>query len=235
MSSEQWLNADAITNERIEQYQSALQSGSPSVVIIDDLFDEAKLSKVLDTLQRDEYWVRQRHSYSQLYVDDRVWSETPEQERFVQRDSWQPRETSSLEPDECAILFSEFLRSDQFLALLSSIFRVTLTDKNVSQPAINTNYFRLGEKDFVGEHADQSPGREVCLLLYLNKNWQPLNKGQLCFRGDGERPIKIAPKFNRSVLFDPSSTGSEHWIQRGANEVQKSVYRYNITSWYWRE
>jgi Rps23 Pro-64 3,4-dihydroxylase Tpa1-like proline 4-hydroxylase len=105
---------------------------------------------------------------------------------------------------------------------------------NVSDPSINTNYFRLSAADFVEQHADDSPGREVCMLLYLNKDWESNTGGELVFLGQDEQPISITPLYNRCVLFDPSSQGSEHWVKK-LNTEQANQYRYNVTSWYWSE
>ncbi len=77
--------------------------------------------------------------------------------------------------------FLAFLRSEKFMSLLSRIFNVRLTDIHVADPNINTNYFRLSPNDFVEQHADDSPGREVCMLLYLNKNWRYNAGGELVF------------------------------------------------------
>jgi SM-20-related protein len=104
----------------------------------------------------------------------------------------------------------------------------------VAEPEINTNYFRLGPNDFVAEHADDSPGREVCMLLYLNKDWHRNAGGELVFVGKNDEPIQIAPLHNRCVLFNPSSEGSEHWVRSLTSEYA-SQFRYNVTSWYWSE
>ena len=120
------------------------------------------------------------------------------------------------------------------MALLSRIFKVSLTDRNVAKPDINTNYFRLGPQDFVEQHADDSPGREVCMLLYLNKQWRENVGGELIFAGKDDKNISTAPLFNRCVLFDPSSQGSEHWVKSLSSEMTHA-YRYNATSWYWSE
>ncbi|MDZ7901773.1 MAG: 2OG-Fe(II) oxygenase [Rheinheimera sp.] len=119
--------------------------------------------------------------------------------------------------------FCEYLRSDEFMAVLSRIFAVELTDRNVAKPDINCNYFRLGPDDFVNQHADDSPGREVCMLLYLNENWNHQQGGELVFSGKYQKPVRIAPLYNRCVLFDPSSKGAEHWVNpvhRLANDDQ---------------
>ena len=120
------------------------------------------------------------------------------------------------------------------MLLLSRIFDVSITDKNVADPNINTNYFRLAATDFVEQHADDSPGREICMLLYLNKNWHQNAGGELAFKGGNTKTIRITPIYNRCILFDPSSKGSEHWVE-ALNDEHASEYRYNVTSWYWSE
>jgi len=133
---------------------------------------------------------------------------------------------------QIALAFLQFLRGPEFMALLSRLFRVDITDRHVADPAVNTNYFRLGPADFVNQHADDSPGREVCMLLYLNEHWQEHQGGELVFIGKDQRSVSIAPVFNRCVLFDPSSEGAEHWVNPVHGEPN-SPYRYNLTSWYW--
>jgi Rps23 Pro-64 3,4-dihydroxylase Tpa1-like proline 4-hydroxylase len=72
------------------------------------------------------------------------------------------------------------------------------------------------------------------MLLYLNKDWAEDTGGELVFKGEGGNPIRIAPLYNRCVLFDPASKGSEHWVEQ-VKAQSESVYRYNVTSWYWGE
>ena len=151
-------------------------------------------------------------------------------ERFVQRGVWRREEASSNKAQD----FLLFLRGPEFMSVLSRIFKVRITDMNVSDPEINTNYFRLGADDFVEQHADDSPGREVCMLLYFNKEWHNNAGGELTFIAKDDEPISIAPLYNRCVLFDPSSKGSEHWVET-LSSADTDAYRYNVTSWYWSE
>jgi len=209
-------------------------------------------------LQQPHSWQAQKHTYSALYVDDATWQGTNTHQRFVQRDAWR---RDPVMPN-VAQDFLLFLRGDEFMSVLSRIFGVQLTDVNVADPRINTNYFRLGAEDFVEQHADDSPGRKVCMLLYLNKDWSFKAGGELCFLGEaaskglggklgeslgveadgvgeqksGQRSksVAIAPLYNRCVLFDPHSVGSEHWVEKLRPEYSDQ-YRYNVTSWYWVE
>lgn len=227
-----WLNKEHITDAALRAYRQQLLRHTPRYMVIDHLFNSSQLEQVLGQLQQEHGWQTQKHTYNKLYVDDKKWQNTPEPERFVKRDLWLRSTTTS--PNNIAQQFLDYLRGEEFLKLLSRLFKVQLTDKNVANPAINTNYFRLGSSDFVHQHADDSPGREVCMLLYLNKDWQADQGGDLVFQGRDNNTIAITPLFNRCVLFDPASPGAEHWV----NVVKAgtlSRYRYNVTSWYWSE
>jgi len=227
-----WLNQHQITDHALRLSRQQLLQHTPRYMVIDQLFDNQKLEEVLNQLQQAQGWQTQKHTYDKLYVNDKKWQNTPEPERFVKRDLWL-RNTITTE-NNLAQQFLEYLRSEEFLKLLSRLFKVQLTDKNVANPAINTNYFRLGSSDFVHQHADDSPGREVCMLLYLNKDWQENQGGDLVFQGKENNTIAIAPLFNRCVLFDPASPGAEHWV-KAVNSTSANGYRYNVTSWNWSE
>jgi Rps23 Pro-64 3,4-dihydroxylase Tpa1-like proline 4-hydroxylase len=229
-----WLNKQQITPAAIRAYRKALRCSTPHYVVIDELFDPNQLDTVLDVLQQEQRWSTQKHSYSALYVNDRTWQKTPDAERFVQRDLWDRTVACTNATSARALDFLQFLRGDEFMSLVSRIFDVQLTDIHVGRPEINTNYFRLSAQDFVNQHADDSPGREVCMLLYLNKNWQADSGGELVFIGKDQHPVTIAPLFNRCVLFNPSSEGSEHWV-KAVTSQDATAYRYNVTSWYWSE
>ncbi len=230
-----WLNNEQIIDTSICAYRESLLTSFPNHVVIDNLFNEIKLDDVLKVLQQPHNWKTQHHTYSSLYVDSDQWNKTNTDQRFVQRDAWLRNTVSSnTNNPHIAENFLSFLREEAFTSLLSQIFKVSLTDKNVANPEINTNYFRLGGNDFVKQHADNSPGRKVCMLLYLNKYWDSNTGGDLVFMGKHNKPISIAPLYNRCVLFDPASKGSEHWVE-ALNSRNKKIYRYNVTSWYWSE
>ena len=223
-----WLNNEH--KSHLARYRQSLLNSCPNHIVIDKLFNEDQLDAVVKILQQEHYWKTQRHSYSSLYVDKEQWQKTSDDERFVQRDCWQGKGLGS----NLAQDFLSFLRGEEFMSFLSHMFNVHLTDETVADPLINTNYFRLGAHDFVEQHADDSPGREVCMLLYLNKNWDSHSGGELSFISNGHDALKISPLYNRCILFDPSSKGSEHWVEKFTAK-SSMPYRYNITSWYWSE
>ncbi|PKG55014.1 2OG-Fe(II) oxygenase [Shewanella sp. GutDb-MelDb] len=230
-----WLNEKQLIDSRIVAYRESLLSSCPNHIVIDNLFDKDRLDDVIKVLQQPHDWQTQKHTYSALYVDNLQWENTTTEQRFVQRDVWQRAAASSNnDSTNIAQAFLSFLRGDEFMSLLSRIFNVTITDMNVAAPLINTNYFRLGAADFVELHADDSPGREICMLVYLNKEWHNNAGGELTFIGKNNQPISIAPLYNRCILFDPSSKGSEHWVEK-LNAEYTDEYRYNVTSWYWSE
>jgi len=235
-----WLNDKKVTDCAISAYRASLLSSCPNHIVIDNLFDQDRLDEVMRCLQQPEHWQTQQHTYSALYVNSAQWKKASDDQRFVQRDVWRREGTRSQTvsannlSSNIATNFLLFLRSEEFMSVLSHIFNVTLTDMNVATPDINTNFFRLGAADFVGLHADDSPGREICMLLYLNKNWELDAGGELIFIGQDDQSIRIEPLYNRCVLFDPSSKGSEHWVEK-LNAEYTEEYRYNVTSWYWSE
>lgn len=232
-----WLNNEKIIDSAISAYRQSLFNACPRHLVIDGLFETSKLDQVIELLQQPAFWQTQQHTYSALYVDQDQWQQASAEERFVQRDSWQydPSQHHAVSSN-IAHEFLGFLRSDEFMSVLSKIFNITITDINVGDPEINTNYFRLGSSDFVEQHADDSPGREICMLLYLNKDWQKNSGGELVFQGENNKNVSIAPLFNRCVLFDPASKGSEHWVNKVSPlNSTNNLYRYNITSWYWSE
>ena len=232
-----WFNKKKISDSAISAYRQSLLRKFPHHIVIDNLFEAGKLNEVIKVLEQPQYWKTQQHTYSELYVNQDQWQKASAKERFVQRDSWHGKSSQyqAVVPN-IAYEFLKFLRSDDFMSVLSKIFNVDITDINVDKPEINTNFFRLGSQDFVEQHADDSPGREICLLLYLNKNWQQDSGGELVFIGEHDSHISIAPLFNRCVLFDPASTGSEHWVNK-VNPLNSTNnrYRFNVTSWYWSE
>lgn len=230
-----WLNAEQVCNAAIDRYRKSLLNSCPAHIVIDSLFNEAKLDESLGVLQQPAQWISQKHAYSALHVNNAQWQVTSNDQRFVHRDVWRreavhPNNVSSNVAQE----FLLFLRGEAFLSVLSRIFNVRLTDMNVAEPEINTNYFRLGTNDFIKQHADDSPGRKVCMLLYLNKEWDDNAGGNLIFSGKDDDPIRITPLYNRCVLFDPASKGSEHWVEE-LRSKNTAKYRYNVTSWYWSE
>jgi len=230
-----WLNSEQVMDSAMIAYRASLRGSTPHHMVIDRLFNEAKLDEVLKVLQQPHCWQSQKHAYSALYVDNARWRNTSKDQRFVQRDVWQREvDSANISRPNIAQQFLSFLRGEAFLAVLSRIFDVSLTDVNVADPEINTNYYRLGTHDFVKQHADDSPGRKVCMLLYLNRGWDNDGGGELSFIGKGDEPTRIAPLYNRCVLFDPSSKGSEHWAEP-LSALNTHEYRYNVTSWYWSE
>ena len=202
-----WLNEQQISAEAVRGLSPAIKTQlSASSLVLDNLFDPQKLQAVSQVLQRSSHWQTQATQLCGSLCRCRAVETNPAGERFVQRDLWQ--RSSAAQGDDAeqlALAFLQFLRSETFLALLSRIFRVQLTDIHVAKPTLNTNYFRLCAADFVNLHADDSPGREVCMLLYLNEDWQSGAGGELMFAADGNSPLAIAPLFNRCVLFDPAS------------------------------
>jgi hypothetical protein len=83
-----WLNNEQLINSAINAYRESLLRATPSHLVIDGLFDEARLAQVLRVLQQSDYWKTQKHAYSALYVYSARWQKTSSDQRFVKRDIW---------------------------------------------------------------------------------------------------------------------------------------------------
>ena len=83
-----WLDNENITDAVISTYRDSLLHSCPNHIVIDGLFDDAKLDAVIGVLQQDHNWQTQQHTYSALYVDKAQWQNTRQDQRFVQRDVW---------------------------------------------------------------------------------------------------------------------------------------------------
>ena len=51
-----WLNDEQVTDLKLDQYQESLLSACPNHIVIDGLFNEAKLDDVMHILQQSPYW-----------------------------------------------------------------------------------------------------------------------------------------------------------------------------------
>lgn len=80
--------------------------------------------------------------------------------------------------------------------------------------------------DFYRKHRDafqDSSRRKLSTVYYINPDWLPEHGGELVLYGDNNRILqKIAPKFNRFILFDSQI---EHEV------LPTSALRYSITGW----
>lgn len=74
-------------------------------------------------------------------------------------------------------------------------------------------------------HLDQfneRSNRQITVLIYLNKNWQKGDGGELVIYNDGDE-IKVEPKAKRLLLF--KSDRIEHEV------LTTNVPRYSLTGW----
>ena len=122
-----WLNEEHVADTAIRAYRKMLFRACPHHIVIDNLFNNAKLDEVIDVLQHDNHWQTQKHSYSALYVDDAKWQKTANKQRFVKRDLWQRAALSTNSTaGNIAMEFLLFLRSAEFMSLLSKLRNTVL-------------------------------------------------------------------------------------------------------------
>jgi SM-20-related protein len=129
-----WLNNAQVCDSAVSKYQDKLLNSHPNHIVIDGLFNDKKLARVLEVLQQANCWQTQKHTYSALYVDNEQWQKASRDQRFVKRDIWQRNVSNLTIADD----FLAFLRGDEFMSLLSQIFNVALTDENVANPTVHS-------------------------------------------------------------------------------------------------
>jgi SM-20-related protein len=118
-----WLNDAQVSDSVIRAYRKSLLSSCPNHVVIDNLFDAAKLDEVMRVLQQARYWKTQKHTYAALYVDSDQWQKSSNEQRFVQRDVWQRaahssnNDTAFTASANIAQDFLSFLRGDEFMSV----------------------------------------------------------------------------------------------------------------------
>ena len=76
-----WLNDEHVIGSAICKYRKSLKRAYPKHVVIDGLFNQAKLDEVMEGLPQPGAWQSQKHTYSALYVDNAQWQKTNNERR----------------------------------------------------------------------------------------------------------------------------------------------------------
>ena len=136
--------------------------------------------------------------------------------------------------------FINFLNSSIFINFLQEI--TSIKEKLIPDPyLIGGGLHELKDRGFLNIHADfnkqpkMNLDRRLNILIYLNKNWNDKNGGQLELWDKDMKKCRqsIIPKFNRMVIFSTTSS-SYHGIPNKVNchqtQSRKSVALYYYTN-----
>ena len=136
--------------------------------------------------------------------------------------------------------FINFLNSSIFINFLQEI--TSIKEKLIPDPyLIGGGLHELKDRGFLNIHADfnkqpkMNLDRRLNILIYLNKNWNDKNGGQLELWDKDMKKCRqsIIPKFNRMVIFSTTSS-SYHGIPIKVNchqtQSRKSVALYYYTN-----
>ena len=151
-----------------------------------------------------------------------------------QKNKW----TNPCVADTVAAKFFEEVNSEEFRAFLT---RVTGIENVLRDPNLfGAGYHQVLDGGFLNVHVDFNKhdeaelDRRLNLLVYLNPEWQESYGGQLEL-WDMERSVrleKVAPSFNRSVLFETNEVsyhGHPQPLNTEGKTTRKSLSVYYYT------
>lgn len=195
--------------------------------VLDDLVVPGMLERARDALLCDGELKTAYKLYNrQDWTDRDSFEQAPDDSRFIYETIYvRPLAGREMAPSvlQDMQLRSRF-RSSQFHAWLQA-----LTGTAVGHTGI-INLKRLHREHFLRWHGDGSPGRLLCMILYLHDGWRPEYGGRLLFRHEDGSIEAIDPLFNRAVIFDPTSR-AQHAIEQ-MTESADGWARLNYTVWF---
>lgn len=223
-----WINAQYLTPDGIAAIKNTFTDRPERYVVLDDVMDSARLDQIRALVLRDGNMQSHYKLYSEnSWVEQNRFEQAPDQEQFIFEEIY-----TSHRPDLAMsqtvlhdVLFRNFVGSPPFAEWLSAItgFEVGAVQ--------NINLKRLGVEHFLRWHSDKSPGRVLCMTLYLHQGWQQAYGGHLLMcRADGNGADQIEPLFNRMVLFNPNSK-SQHAVEP-LTPAAEGWSRINYSIWF---
>lgn len=223
-----WINPEHLKESSLLNYKEQYLNSKPNRVILDNFLLPNILGDVQRYITTQATFAIQHHTNHDRYLEKEVWEDRPEEDKFVRRWEYVPAKNQHGDSHLTNLV-------SRFIELLSSLsmhhYLNIIIEKKIKRDAGNPpKIFKLMPGDFIKPHMDGTPGRVLCMNLYLTKNWTEDQGGALYFEGSkNAKPLKIAPIPNRCVLFDPSAQGSKHWVEA---MKEGSLPRYNLTYWY---
>lgn len=169
------------------------QRGSPFPhIVLDDLVP----ATVIDAAYREFEAIDEEAWRKYIHVNERKYANTD-------ATTWGPVLSG----------LAEAFGSDRFVAFLEALTGMEALEADMSLDGGGLHRTLAGghlnvHADFTAHHTHQSWRRQVNLLLYLNREWQPAWGGSLeLWSADMERcEAEVAPIGNRILLFTTSET-----------------------------
>ncbi|MFV3130304.1 2OG-Fe(II) oxygenase [Niveispirillum sp. KHB5.9] len=223
-----WITARHLTPDAIAAAHRAFNGRDERYVVLDDIMDPARLAQIRHLIQ-EEGEVRTAYKlYTESgWVDGDRFVQAPDEERFIHEHIYtgpKPGHAMS-QPTLHDRLFRMFVGSRPFADFLSAITGLGIGALQ------NVNLKRLNADHFLRWHSDRSPGRALCMVIYLHDDWQPAYDGRLLMqRADGNGIDRIDPLFNRLVVFSPN-VSTQHAVEP-LSPAAAGWSRLNYSLWF---
>jgi len=200
-----WINKSWLNSDKIKKIRSSFSNSKPfEHAELADLFNEAKLRKILADLEKEPF-IRKE---SDLF-------------KFEQTEDLESSKVNSLKE------FRDFLCSEEFILFLRELFGIKLKTGK-----INLTGTRYSDTDFLLPHDDRLEGRKLAYMIYLT-DLNKKDGGSLSLL-DSKNSIptssakRIMPNFNKFIAFKVSEK-SFHEIE----EVISNKKRIALSGWFY--
>ena len=221
-----WVQGKHLLPEAVAGLRRRFEAQPERYLVVDDFLLPERLARIREAVNRDGVMETAFKVYdSNDWVSRERFDETPDDRRFIYETIYAgPRPGQEMSPAviEDALFRMEMGKPD-FRGWLSAV---------TGLPAERTgriNLKKLEQEHFLRWHNDRSPGRTLCLVLYLHAEWHPDLGGRLLMQRQDGCVDALEPLFNRLILFDPCADALH------AVEVMQGDWaRLNYSAWFHR-
>ena len=220
-----WLQPQHASKEATRHLQNKSPSEYTDGILLDNFLNEEKLDRLYHFVENEaifasHYKIRNHREP----VSEEVFLSTPEVDRFLSRRRVTGvKENFEMSPNWLTYrFFLEFFKNTLPAYLsISSGCKLKLE----SQVTHSHNY-----EHFLKSHSDEVKGRKICVVIYLSKDWEPEDGGQLVMvRNDGDN-LLIEASYNRLNIFIPSDQ-TFHYVARHTEQA-RAKNRICHVAWY---
>ena len=220
-----WINKKHLEKEAIASIQNIPPEEYKRGIILDDFLLKEKADAIFHFVEEeakfeDHYKIKAQ----QKPVEESVFSQTPDKERFLSRLKVSgAKEAGSMSKNWLIYtLLLNFCEKD-----LPRYLEAVTGDSLFC--SVQMTYSHTHEH-FIRRHSDYKPERKICLVLYLSKNWQKGDGGELVMEDDRGNAKSIENIYNRLVIFQPNEE-TMHYV-KPHSEQGKEKNRICHVAWF---
>lgn len=222
-----WLQPQHLAPECIAAVRRDFNGRPELYTVLDGVIDPSKLALIRQVIREDGEMKTVYKLYGDGdWVDRKKFEQAPDKHRFIYEEIYQrPQDGRAMSMSVLHDMLFRMLVADKpFQKWLSAITGLEIG------PLQAVNLKRLRSEHFLRWHSDTSPGRVLCMVLYLHDDWQPAYGGRLLMQRQEGGIDAIDPLFNRLVVFSPT-VATQHAIEP-MTEQARDWSRLNYSLWF---